>query len=190
MNPRNIANAWDEIVRLWQKDQTGYLVLLSFQELIRLATTVRPSNDSDAGRKESIDADALKKIMAKLSETIRDKFFGSSTGGPGGHVKDVLLTFTKGRPTFDEGYFFYGLLDCAAQLGRYVRPNDIPSELIATKESLLSLPCDPLFLWKAVSSGTVLILWAAISSLSLAHFYIRFNFTWPIVKNGRGLAKI
>lgn len=184
MNPRNIANACDEIVRLWQRDQTDYLILLRFQELIRLATTIRLIDDSDAGRRESIDADAFRKIMGKLSETIRDKFFESSAGGPSGHIKDVLVTLARGVPEFDKGYFFYGLLDCAAQLGRYLHLEDIPRELRTTIKSLLSPSSTSIFRWKAVSSGTVLILWAAISSLSLAHFYIRLNLYWPVIQNG------
>ena len=114
--------------------------------------------------------------MAKLSGTIRD-VFDLSTGGTSGHLKDVLLTFTGRSPRLDRGYYIYGLLDCAAQLGRHLHPDDIPSELKATKESLLLVSGDQVLRWKAVSSDFLLFLSAAILSLILAHFYVRLSFT-------------
>lgn len=123
--------------------------------MVRLATTIRFINDSDAGGEKFIDVDALKSIMAKLSGTIRD-VFDSSPGVTSGHLRDVLITLTGGSPRFNRGYYFYGLLDCAVQLGRHLHPKDIPAELRATKESLLSISGDSLFRWKAVSSGASL----------------------------------
>lgn len=146
-----ISEACDEIARLWQKSPTKYLPLLGFQELIRLATTNHLINDSDAGGEEFIDADALQKIMAKLSETIRD-VFDSSTGETSGHLKDVLVTMIGRSPELGREYYFYGLLDCAAQLGRHLHPKHIPSSLEKTKKKLLSISGDQVFRWKAVST--------------------------------------
>lgn len=165
-------------MRLLQNPQKGYLALLSFQEVIRLATSFRfiDKSDQDTGGQELINKEALKKIMAKLSGTIRD-VSDLSMGRTSGHLKDVLLTFSGRSPRLDRLYFTYGLLDCAAQLGRHLHPDDIPSELKATKESLLSISGDHLLRWKAVSSDTPLFLSAPMLSLILAHFNIRLNFT-------------
>lgn len=165
-------------MRLLQTPQKGYLALLSFQEVIRLATSLRfiDKSDQDTGGEELINKEALKKIMAKLSGTIRD-VFNFSMGSTSGHLKDVLLTFSGRSPRLDRRYFTYGLLDCAAHLGRHLHPDDIPSELKATKESFLSISGDQVLRWKAVSSDTLLFLSPAILSLILAHFNIRLNFT-------------
>ncbi|MCJ1461908.1 hypothetical protein MMC07_000507 [Pseudocyphellaria aurata] len=148
-NLHAISEGCDEILRLWQNPQTKYLALLGFQELIRLATAIRSIKGSDAGEDKFIDADALKRIMIKLGGTIRD-VYDSSVGGTSSHLRDVLVTFTIKSPRFNKGYYFYGLLDCAAKLGQHIRPTDISPELKAMGESLLSISSDSVFRWKAI----------------------------------------
>lgn len=149
-------------------------------------------NGSDAVNGEFADTNTLENIMAKLSRTIRD-VFDSIPRATRGHWRDVLLTFTGGNPKFDRGYYFYGLLDCAAQLGRYLDPDDLPkelrSELRTIKESLLSTPCDSVFRLKAVSISGLLSLIAS-STTNLAHCSTRLNFTLRIHRNEKNDAKI
>lgn len=108
---------------------------------------------SDAVNGEFADTNTLEDMMARLSRTMRD-VLDSFPRVTRGHWRDVLLTFTGRNPRFDRGYYFYGLLDCAAQLGRRLDPDDLPrklrSELRAIKESLLSTPCDSVFRHKAI----------------------------------------
>ena len=114
---------------------------------------------SDAVNGEFADTNTLEDMMARLSRTMRD-VLDSFPRVTRGHWRDVLLTFTGRNPRFDRGYYFYGLLDCAAQLGRRLDPDDLPrklrSELRAIKESLLSTPCDSVFRHKAVSISGLL----------------------------------
>lgn len=77
------------------------------------------------------------------------------------HIEDIpsrksdawnwpLARLRRGPPLMNKWYFFYGLLDCYAQLARHLRCQDMPSDILAWLKRLLELSEFEEFRWKVI----------------------------------------
>ena len=64
----------------------------------------------------------------------------------------ALAFFSQGPPSLDQGYYYYGLLDCVSQLAAVSEPQMLTSKLLKRVEDLMLDSVVPEFRWKAVSN--------------------------------------
>ena len=64
----------------------------------------------------------------------------------------ALAFFSQGPPSLDQGYYYYGLLDCVSQLAAISQPQILTSKLLKRVEDLIFDSVVPEFRWKAVSN--------------------------------------
>ena len=61
--------------------------------------------------------------------------------------------FTRGPPILNQGWFYYGLLDCVSQLAAVSEPRMLGQGLVDKVETLIFDSVVPEFRWKAVSDS-------------------------------------
>ena len=61
--------------------------------------------------------------------------------------------FSRGPPSLDQGWFYYGLLDCVSQLAAVSEPRMLGQGLVNRVETLIFDSVVPEFRWKAVSDS-------------------------------------
>ena len=64
----------------------------------------------------------------------------------------ALAFFSQGPPSLDQGYYYYGLLDCVSQLAAVSLPQMMGQGLVKRVEGLIFDSMVPEFRWKAVSN--------------------------------------
>ncbi|KAL8732601.1 MAG: hypothetical protein Q9166_002574 [cf. Caloplaca sp. 2 TL-2023] len=127
----------DQVIGLIPGRKSRYLNLPAIQELTRNAMTLL---GTVAARE--YDEDVLEQTKVAVGVVQLVQHFLRI------HVQDIpskknsawewpLARFRLGPPAMDKWYFFYGLLDCVAQLARYVRPGQISAELLSTLKQLM-----------------------------------------------------
>ena len=82
-----------------------------------------------------------------------------------------LAAFHKGPPGLDRSYYFYGLLDCAAQLSTFVHPDMLPIRLRRSLIRLVKSDKVAEFRWKAVGHVLYEFDKELIRSLSLKLYF-------------------
>ena len=61
--------------------------------------------------------------------------------------------FSRGPPFLDQGWFYFGLLDCVSQLAAVSEPQMLGQGLLNRVEALIFDSVVPEFRWKAVSNS-------------------------------------
>ncbi|KAL8957398.1 MAG: hypothetical protein Q9183_006070 [Haloplaca sp. 2 TL-2023] len=107
----------------------AHLNLPAIQELTRIATTLMQESDVENERNAQ-NAARVKDIVGFVHQLLRDNMENIPS-----RRRDAwnwpLARFRLGPPMMNQWYFFYGLLDCHAQLARYMRPDDMPADVVA-----------------------------------------------------------
>ena len=84
----------------------------------------------------------------------------------GNYWHRYIAAFHKGPPGLDRSYYFYGLLDCTAQLAAFVKPDMIPLRLRHSLTQLFKYHGVPEIRWKAVSKfsmfGQTVLTWTLL----------------------------
>ena len=112
----------------------AHLNLPAIQELTRIATALMQKSDVENERNAK-DAAKAKEIVGFVHQLLRDNMESIPS-----RRRDAwnwpLARFRLGPPMMNQWYFFYGLLDCHAQLARYMRPEDMPDDIVAQLKAL------------------------------------------------------
>ncbi|KAL8847263.1 MAG: hypothetical protein Q9221_007687 [Calogaya cf. arnoldii] len=127
----------DKIICLMPGRETPHLNLPAIQELIRNATTIlsfaATSENGEIDVKEKETALEVVQLVQQLLKV---------------HIHNIpsrrssvwdwpLARLRRGPPLMDKWYFFYGLLDCLAQVARHAGPGQLSTELLALLKQLM-----------------------------------------------------
>ncbi|KAL8939527.1 MAG: hypothetical protein Q9216_003313 [Gyalolechia sp. 2 TL-2023] len=132
-----------------------YLNLPALQEITRRATTLLEEADvaiEDSGKRKAIEAAAND---VKLVQDLLKTYLQEIPSRRRGSWNWPLTQLGLGPPALDKWHFFYGLLDCAAQLVRWLRPEQISIELLRTFTNISEESEFEEFRWKIVEISLV-----------------------------------
>ncbi|KAL8911325.1 MAG: hypothetical protein Q9171_003490 [Xanthocarpia ochracea] len=140
----------DQVIGLIPGRRSRYLNLPAIQELTRNATSIL----AIAATEDPTDMILEEEGVATEAVQLVEQLFRI-------HVQDIpsrksstwdwsLARLRQGPPLMDKWYFFYGLLDCVAQLARHVRPRQISRELLSTLKQLMEKSEYEEFRWKII----------------------------------------
>ena len=96
----------------------------------------------------------IAQFVSTLLEKIDEIFaieFEIPPSNLGNYWHRYLAAFHRGPPKLDRGYYFYGLLDCTAQLATIVHPDMVPVRLSQRLMQLIEEHTVAEFRWRAVS---------------------------------------
>ncbi|KAI4188321.1 MAG: hypothetical protein LQ346_005333 [Caloplaca aetnensis] len=145
---RSIFQYADEVIGLIPGRKNRYLNLPAIQEITRRATTMmdvtsRAQNHIHA---PEIAADATSDV--NLVQELLDTHFQDIPSKRSDQWNWPLARLRLGPPLMNKWGFFYGLLDCAAQLARYHGPEQLSPTLLRNLEQLLAESEFEEFRWK------------------------------------------
>lgn len=145
-----------QIVSIWQRPQTKYQTLCALQEYTRLAT-ILCREAVIAG--ESIESGELRTTAAAIVTTLVDKL-GEALAAENVRFPPELARrwhkwlalISRGPPDLDQGYAYYGYLDCLSQLAAVSDPQMLEGGLQKRVHDLILGSVVPEYRWKAVST--------------------------------------
>ncbi len=149
---QQILQALDEIVHIWHKPQKKFLSLCMLQEYTRQASSAfrqSMSSENSHDMKRGI-AQFVSTLLRKIDEIFVSEF-ETPPSNLANYWHPLLAAFHRGPPKIDRGYYFYGLLDCTAQLAAFVHPDILPVRLLRSLTQLIKQHRMAEFRWKAVS---------------------------------------
>ncbi|KAL8868784.1 MAG: hypothetical protein Q9174_004755, partial [Haloplaca sp. 1 TL-2023] len=132
---RSVFRHFDQIIGLLPARKGAHLNLPAIQELTRIATTLMQNKDAN-GERSAPDAAKAQDIVDFVQQLLRDNMDRVPSRKSDGW-NWPLARFRLGPPMMNQWYFFYGLLDCYAQLAQYIRPEDMPADIVAQLKTLL-----------------------------------------------------
>ena len=92
--------------------------------------------------------------MSALVDKVDETLIVENGSFPAGLAKrwhKVLAFISRGPPDLDQGYYYYGLLDCVSQLAAVSDPQLLGVKLLDRVKDLIFDSAVPEFRWKAVS---------------------------------------
>jgi len=128
--------------------QSRHLHLPAIQELTRNATTSlaecdNKSQNDNVSREVEKAADIIKLVFELLHVSFQEIPSRKSDAW-----NWPFARLRRGPPLLNKWYFFYGLLDCAAQLARHLRPGQLPAPFLRRLERLMEETEFEEFRWK------------------------------------------
>lgn len=151
-NVQQILEGLTELSSLWQLPQNKYKALFGLQEYTRLASSLC-RECSDAPNPERM-REAAAIIVSALFEKIGELLvLESSPSMPrlGNQWPRLRIIIGLGPPQLDQGYYFLGLLDCAAQLATLGSPRLHGVDFAERVKRLVFESTVREYRWKAVS---------------------------------------
>lgn len=153
---QQILEGLTELSSLWQSPQSKYKALCGLQEYIRLASSLcreyafRP----EPGRTKEATEFIVSALLQKVSELLITE---SSSNLPtiGRQWPRTRAIIGLPPPDLDRGYYFIGLLDCAAQLATVTSIDVFPDGLLDRVARWVVESSIPEFRWKAVSISNI-----------------------------------
>ena len=116
-NTQQIFEGIRKLARIWRKPEPTYHPMCTLQEHVRRATKVMTSYESlkylSAG-----DARIVAETLHQVEKVFEIEFPRDPDSMSDWHTSRNV--FQLGPPGINTKYYFYGLLDCTAQLGTYV----------------------------------------------------------------------
>ena len=149
---QEILQGLGELSSLWRKPQNKYKALCGLQEYTRLAASLRRES-GDARNPEQMNRAAVT-IISALLERVAEMLFADDSPSPpnlGRQWPRLRATLHLGPPDLGQGYYFLGLLDCAAQLASLGNPGMFQTQFFEKFISLIFESTVPEYRWKAVS---------------------------------------
>ncbi|KAL8767351.1 MAG: hypothetical protein Q9209_006114 [Squamulea sp. 1 TL-2023] len=127
----------DQVIGLIPERRSRYLNLPAIQELTRNATTILATAatrgpEETAAEENEVAAGVVQLVQQLLNIHVQDipSKRSSAWDWP-------LARLRRGPPLMDKWYFFFGLLDCVAQLAPHVRPGQMSAALLSTLRRLV-----------------------------------------------------
>ena len=122
------------------------------QEYTRLATSLcRESALTDESGDLRTAAAAIVLALADKVDEILAAENGSFPPKLARRWDKALAAISRGPPDLDQGYYYYGLLDCVSQLAVVSDPRMLGERLLNKIKDLIFDSVVPDFRWKAVS---------------------------------------
>lgn len=103
----------------------------------------------------------LKTILSLLAAERIDQ----NISEPANILQNIRAFFSVGPPSFSDYYYWYALLDCAAQIGRIVEKENIPAGFAVKMREIVQESKSTSIRWKAVSRILLMSLWMEILML-------------------------
>lgn len=151
---QQILEGLTELSSLWQMPQNKYKALFGLQEYTRLASCLcRESSDAPKpGQMREAAAIIVSAIFKEIGELLR---LESSPSVPrlGKQWPRLRTMIGFRRPQLHQGYYFVGLLDCAAQMAALGSPGLHPVEFVERVKRLVFESTVREYRWKAVSGS-------------------------------------
>lgn len=148
---REIIGGLNQLVHVWQKPQKKYQALCGLQEYTRLATCLcREAAIADESGELRTAAAA---IVSALVDKVDDMLAVENPNFPPELARrwhKALAVISRGPPDLDQGYHYYGLLDCISQLSAVSDPQMMGEGLSNRVKDLIFDSVVPEFRWKAI----------------------------------------
>lgn len=148
---REIIGGLNQLVNVWQKARTKYQALCGLQEYTRLATSLcREAAIADESGELRTAAAA---IVSALVDRVGEMLAAENPRFPPDLAKrwhKALAIISRGPPDLDQGYAYYGLLDCVSQLFAVSDPEMMGEGLLKRVKDLIFDSVVPEFRWKAI----------------------------------------
>lgn len=148
-----ILEGLGELSSLWRTPQNKYKALWGLQEYTRLASSLHRES-ADAINSEQMRRAATTIISALLAKVGEMLLTEDSLSPPRlrNQWPKTRAIIHLGPPDLDQGYYVYGLLDCAAQLATLGNPAMFPVQFVDKVMRLILENNIPEYRWKAVGS--------------------------------------
>ena len=105
-------------------------------------------------------SDEIRKAVVDIVTSLLDQVNGILDAENGNFPPELATRwhrprafFSRGPPFLDQGWFYYGLLDCVSQLAAVSKPSVLGQGLVDRVETLIFDSDVPEFRWKAVSDS-------------------------------------
>ena len=137
-----------ELLSLWQTPQTKYKALWGLQEYVRLASSFTFCKESTDATKAESTREAAAVIIAALINKV-DQLLAIAEPDLDGQWPRIRVVTGLPCPTLDQGNYFWGVLDCAAQLAE-LTDTIVDQSLINRMRRLVLKSNVPQYRWKAM----------------------------------------
>ena len=149
---RDIVSGLNQLLNIWRRPRTKYQALCAVQEYTRLVTSLgRESATADSSSELPTAAAALATALIDKVDEILAEENGAFPSELARRWHLALAFFSRGPPDLDQGYYYYGLLDCVSQLAAVSNPDFLGAALVDRVKDLIFNSVVPEFRWKAVS---------------------------------------
>jgi len=139
-----------QLSALWQTPQTKYKALWGLQEYTRLASSLCQEATLNDHLREA--AAIVVPALLDRVEVLLDKETRTSPPRLGGQWPKVRPLMNLPPPVLDRGYYYFGVLDCAAQLATLIDLWLHRESLFKKMIRIILISDVPEYRWKAVSS--------------------------------------
>lgn len=148
---REIIGGLNQLVNIWQKPRTKYQALCGLQEYTRLATSLcrEAAIADESGELRTAAAAIVSALLDKVDEmlAVENPKFPPELAK---RWHKALAIVSRGPPDLDQGYHYYGLLDCISQLSAVSDPQMMGEGLSNRVKDLIFDSVVPEFRWKAI----------------------------------------
>ena len=149
----DLLEGFGELCSLWRTPQNKYRALLGLQEYARVASSLCRESA------HAVHTERMRRAAATIIPALIDKVYemlsteeGPSSPNLQGQWPRLRSLLCLGPPDLNQGYYFLGLLDCAAQLATLGIPNVLKAEFVEKLMRLIVESTVREYTWKAVSS--------------------------------------
>ncbi|KAL8738320.1 MAG: hypothetical protein Q9181_000863 [Wetmoreana brouardii] len=149
-NLQTVFQYADHVIGLLPGRTDRYLNLPAIQELTRNATTVLATADTGNHDVEELENVGMASDVVRFVQELLRIHIRAIPSRRSDAWDWPLARFRRGPPLMNKWYFFYGLLDCAAQLARHLRPQQMPADVLGGLERLMNEADFEEFRWKVV----------------------------------------
>ena len=148
---REIIGGLNQLFDVWQRPRTRYQALCGLQEYTRLATSL--CREAAIGDESGELRTAAAAIVSALVDKADEMLAVENPKFPPELAKrwhKALAIVSRGPPDLDQGYHYYGLLDCISQLSALSDPQMMGERLSNRVKDLIFDSVVPEFRWKAI----------------------------------------
>ena len=141
-----------ELLSLWQTPQTKYKALWGLQEYTRLSFSLCRESRTDPNPDPMRQAAAviIPALLQKVEELLATADNARSPPELGGQWAKFRVATKLPCPTLDRGWYYLGVLDCAAQLATLIDMGVARGSLLDKMWHLVRTSKTPEYRWKAM----------------------------------------
>lgn len=148
---REIIGGLNQLVDAWQRPRTKYQALCGLQEYTRLATSLcrEAAIADESGELRTAAAAIVSALVDKVDDilAVENPRFPPKLAN---QWHKALAIISRGPPDLDQGYHYYGLLDCLCQLSAVSDTQMLGEGLLNRVKDLIFDSVVPEFRWKAI----------------------------------------
>ncbi|KAL8787533.1 MAG: hypothetical protein Q9213_002191 [Squamulea squamosa] len=127
----------DKVIGLIPGRQSPYLNLPAIQELTRNATTIFATAATRSPQEITVEENKVAAGVVQLVQQLLNSHFQNIPSRRSSAWDWPLARLRRLPPLMDRWYFFFGLLDCVAQLAPHVQPGQLSVELLSILRRLM-----------------------------------------------------